>query len=102
MKRIMSVLAGASLLALAGSATAESVLSDSQMDGVTAGATAIFSFTTIGVGDFGTTSGASVYADTNAIGLDWAMVQLSAGSVAYSVLGGAGSQTSGLIGSSLP
>jgi hypothetical protein len=112
MKRKLIALAGASMLALAGTAAAETVvLSDTQMDGVTAGATAVFNFFTTAGGDFGTISGANVLAlsDTgpgglNPVvpGLNYASVILSAGSLANSVLGPAASQTSGTIGSSLP
>ncbi|MBK1617977.1 hypothetical protein CKO42_05810 [Lamprobacter modestohalophilus] len=112
MKRMMITVAGASMLALSGAVFAESFeLSDTQLDGVTAGATAVFNFFTTAGGDFGTTSGANVVtiADTgpggfNPVvpGLDYAAVFLNAGSIANSVFGVAASQTSGAIGSSLP
>jgi len=108
MKRMMIAVTGASMLALAGAAAAESFeLSDAQLDGVTAGATAVFQFTTIAVGDFGTISGAEVAAITDTTGAvtgfgQYASVQLFAASSATSVLGGAAAQTIGRIGSSLP
>ena len=101
MKRLMISVASASLIALSGSVAAEPVeLSSANLDRVTAGATAGFNFTTAAVGDWGTQSGANVSAE--AIAGNYAVVGLSAGSVAQSVLDPASSSTSGSIGTSLP
>jgi hypothetical protein len=50
--KFCALLAGASLLALAGAANAAQPLSDTQMDGVTAGAAAIATGQALAIGDF--------------------------------------------------
>jgi hypothetical protein len=50
--KFCALLAGASLLALAGAANASQPLSDTQMDGVTAGAAAIATGQALAIGDF--------------------------------------------------
>ena len=50
--KFCALLAGASLLALAGAANAAQPLSDAQMDGVTAGAAAIATGQALAIGDF--------------------------------------------------
>jgi len=112
MKRMMIALTGASMLALAGVSNAESFqLSDAQMDGVTAGATATFDFATAGQADLVSLSSAVVQAvaDTglgglNPVvpGLDYAAVTLQAGTLAISTLTGAASATAGSLGATLP
>jgi len=108
MKRMMIAVTGASMLALAGAVAAESFeMSDAQLDGVTAGATAIFNFQSVAVGDFGTTAGGEVIAVTDTTGTltgfgQYASVAVTVGSTATSVIGGAVSETIGAIGSSLP
>jgi len=52
MMKLYSLLVGASLLALAGTAQAGQPLSDNQMDGVTAGAAATANAAALALGDF--------------------------------------------------
>jgi len=54
--KLMSLLAGAALLALASAANAAQPLSDTQMDGVTAGAAATANAAAVALGDFDATT----------------------------------------------
>jgi hypothetical protein len=54
--KLTSLLAGAALIALASTANAAQVLSDTQMDGVTAGAASTANAAALGLGDFDATT----------------------------------------------
>jgi len=63
--KLTSLLAGASLLALASAANAAQVLSDTQMDGVTAGAASTANAAALALGDFDATT--LTHTATNAV-----------------------------------